>query len=367
MCALKMDLYNALNYTCGYGVLNDLGAAAASIGKKAFIIASPKAFEAAGAKIIEQLDKAGIPWEKELFAGFSSESQARAYAAKVKEAGADFIIVAGGGRTLDTAKYAASFADVMLITVPTISATNASYRRNTMAYTDDGKYISGYKNKRSPMFVFADADILGKQPLRYLYSGIIDAMARWYESKPYRDIYPNHTHQRFAVDSAKIMYDYFTMNAEAITEAFSSGKPNDMVVETVTNIIGVCGVGANFMSDIVLQGFAHPFYNMVTNISKEHEKMHGEIIGYGVLLQMLLEQIPEAEVKSELKQLQKFGFDYSLRDIGIADESELDELCEQLWIKNVPSVTCFAGKVHSAADIKAAVLKVNQMVLEARK
>jgi len=362
----RMEMYNALNYACAYGVLNELGAAVASVGSKAFIIGSPKSLEVAEKLVENQLQQVNIPYEKAVFTAFSSENQARQLAEQAKGYGADLIIGIGGGRTVDVAKFAATIADVKLITVPTISATNASYRRNTMQYTDDGKYITGFKNKRSPMFVFADADILGKQPLRYLYSGIIDAMARWYESKPYIDIYPLHTHQRFAVDNAKIMYDYFVGNAEKITAAFSKGEPSNTVIETVTNVIGVCGVGANFVSDIVLQGFAHPFYNMVTNVSRLHDKLHGEIIGYGVLVQMVLEQLPEAEIKAELAILQKFGFDYSLKDIGIVNEEELELLCAGLWKADVPRVTFFEGRVKSVETVKQAILKVNSMVLEAR-
>lgn len=361
-----IQLYNPMNYICGKGVLFSIGKYAETLGHKAFMIGTPESFRAAGETIRESLYSENILFQECLFSGYPTEKQALSYASEIKEYGADFLIAAGGGRVIDTAKYAASLAGKAIITVPTVSAANASYRRDSIIYTDLGQYQKKAYNQRSPAYVIADSNILAQQPIRYLKAGVIDTMVRWYESNPYVKWYGGDLHFQFSSGMARLLYEFFNQERDSVLKAFESGTASSLISETVTRIIGLAGLSSNYQSKISLQGFAHPFYNQVTRIRSSAKLLHGEVIGYGILVQLILEGKDPDVIQEEWDRLYGYGFNYSLEDLGIFSGSQLDQLAEHLYHENLPSVL-FLDHVQHASEIKEAILRVHDGVLQRRK
>lgn len=361
---LSVSTYNALDFICSYGALEKLAGYAKNLGKNAWLLGSAQGFRRAGVCISQILEENSIGYGFEIFSGYPTEEKALAYAEEIKAIKADFVIAMGGGRVLDEGKRAASLAGVPVITVPTISATNAAYRRNSMMYNDKGHYLRGGINEKSPLLVLADAEILQRQPDYCLNAGIIDTMARYYEALPYKEVYGDKLHYRFAIKVAEVMYEYFKENRAAIKEAFSSSEKSQVVLDTVANIIGLCGIDANYVSGIVLQGFAHPFYNQATRVRKEQKKLHGEVIGFGILVQLLLEGVPEEKWQEEFELLRDFGFDYTLRDMGL-DAEMTRKLVANLWNDEFPTIL-FLSHVQSEAEILAAIAEVDKRIYAAR-
>lgn len=362
----QIKLYGPLNFIVGSGVLRSIGKYSLPVGKKALILTSEHSDQAAGEVIRESLDDAGISYVGYTFSGIPSEKQARFYADKAKEDGADFFIAAGGGRVLDTAKYAAYFADKPILTVPTISATNASYRRNTILYDDEGRFIVRKLNKESPLYVLVDTDILAKQPLRYLNSGIIDSLVRLYEARPYGPLYGEGLQFPFAYQLAVVIYDYFSKHHDAVIRAFTEGGDLQTVRETVTAIIALPGIAANYAGGVKLTGFAHPFYNQLTRVNPGRTLLHGEIVGYGILVQLLLEGKPEEEFLKEYKLLQSYGFDYSLEDLGLDQGTRLKDIVHALYTENLPK-TPFLSHIKTEGEIEKAIVTVDELVCKERR
>lgn len=93
----------------------------------------------------------------------------------------DFIIGAGGGKALDTAKYAAEICGIPVITIPTIAATCAAASNQIIVYSDDGEYLENVYPKTNPPLVIVDPEVILRAPKKYLISGIYDSLAKWYE------------------------------------------------------------------------------------------------------------------------------------------------------------------------------------------
>lgn len=365
MGSSDIQLYNPMNYICGKKALLSIGKYAETLGHKVLVIGTPHSFSAAGNYIRDSLSASHISFQECIFSGYPTDRQAAFYAMKAKKYGADFLIAAGGGRVIDTAKYAASLAGKKIITVPTVSSVNASYRRDSIIYTDLGQYQKKVANQQSPVYVIADSDILARQPVRYLNAGIIDTIVRWYESRPYSELCSSDLHFQFSASTAHMLYEFFGHQREHILKAFAAGIDSPIISETVTRIIGITGLSANYQSDTSLKGFAHPFYNQVTRIRSAVRLTHGEIIGYGILVQLILEGRAPNIIHEEWETLAGYGFDYSLEDLGIFSDKQLNALAENLYRDSIPSVL-FLHHIHHAEEIKDAVLQVHHMVLQGR-
>ncbi|WP_461248834.1 iron-containing alcohol dehydrogenase, partial [Treponema sp. R6D11] len=94
---------------------------------------------------------------------------------------ADVLIAAGGGRVMDTAKLAASYAKVPIITIPTIPATCAAFTTLSVMYNSKGQQTEYIYRETAPEAVVVDKEILSSAPLRYFYAGVADSVVKKYE------------------------------------------------------------------------------------------------------------------------------------------------------------------------------------------
>lgn len=364
MSESAVKLYNPLNFIAGPGVIQQIGEFARPFGRRALLIGSEHSLRAAGDAIRQSLGGAGISYAVHSFSGIPSDEAAQSYAAVAASEGAEIIIAAGGGRVLDTGKAAAAIADLPVITVPTISATNASFRRNTIMYNGQGSYVRREPNKQSPRYVLADTNILAGQPRRYLDAGIIDSLVRLYESEPYVLIYEGRLPFEFNYSIAKELYRFFSANEKAIHHDFGEGKPTALVNDTVTAIIGAAGIASNYLSDIQRGGFAHPFYNEVTWVNPARTYLHGEIVGLGILVQLQVLGVSEARFEQEFALLRSYGLDYTMEDIGIGS-GRMEELSRRLYENHVPRLP-FLRHVRGEEEIRRAILRVDRRIRQAR-
>lgn len=358
------EIYNPGRFLCGYGVLEQIGTFARDLGDNALLVGSAKALQQVQEPIAASLEKAGVRYSIYRYEGYPSEARVESIVQTAKDAGARLLIGAGGGRCVDATKYAADVLGLRLITVPTISATNASYRKNSVVYTETGEYVHAHHNKRSPEVVLAEASILSRQPLRYLYSGIIDSAARSYEIEPYRQLQGKRAPYQYTTRLGDLLSQFYQENAEAIRRAFTSGTPSPLVVETLTDIIGVSGVGSNFSSGLAMKIFAHPFYNHVTQVAGKHTLTHGEIVGYGLLVLFTLENWEKKAFDREYDIFRQYGYDFTLTDIGIETPEQLDALVGMLAKDTLPKL--FFLEDRSPENLKRAILSVDAYVKERR-
>lgn len=355
-----IKLYNPLNFVAGPGALRKIGGIARLYGTKALFLGSERSLAAAGDRIRQSLSEAGVSYTIHSFSGIPTDQEAESYGAIAKDEGAELVIAAGGGRVCDVAKEAAAIADLPVITAPTITATNASFRRNTIVYNEEGSYIRRELNKESPRYVLADTDILARQPRRYLDSGIIDSLVRLYESEPYHLIYEGELPFTFNYGIAQALYQFFAVNEKDIHRDFAKGRSTPLVEDTVTAIVGLAGIASNYMSHIKTGGFAHPFYNGVTWVNPRRTYLHGEIVGFGILVQLALLGVSESRFDRELSLLQSYGLRYGLAEFGLGHE-EIQALARRLYGKDVPRLP-FLSHVKGAEQIQEAMLFADRKV-----
>ncbi len=345
------------------GIIKRAGEYVEKVGRRPLIIAGKTAFEKVKDGFIPSLVKAGVDSENIcIFTGYPSQNQFDKYAEIAKRIDADVIIGIGGGRVIDTAKAAADILGLYVITVPTIAATCAAWAAVTIQYDDEGAYVGGRWNLRSPWLVIADSEIIFSAPVRYLYSGVVDTFAKLYETKPTLEKYPENITMQLAVYGSKIAYDRLEANVEKAVRESEKGIYGNAAKDTIDAIIYLAGFAGSFQEGLTHYGFAHPFYHVSTRLPNTRIKLHGEKVAYGIVAQLFLEKKSEEEIAETIRLFDKYNAAFSLDEIGIRGN-----LSEDIDFIAKDVKEAFSYVTFDEESIKKALLDADRLTRQVRK
>ena len=302
----------------GTGTLRELVQLISRYGSKALLLASPTVVKKVLSRHVgEDLNDVCVV---EVFGGECSETELSRIAIQLSQTKADLIIGMGGGKTIDAAKISADRANLPVIVVPTIASTDAPCSGCAVTYTESGVFEAVHYQKRSPAAVLVDLDIIVQSPVRFLISGMGDALATWFEARSCQQSgSPNECGGLSTITGlgiAKLCYDtlleygYQAKLANlqgAITPAFSK--------ITEANIL-LSGIG--FESSGIAG--AHAIHNGLTAVDDTHGYFHGEKVAFGVLATLHLNAAAQSEMEEVYGFCEKIGLPCTLADLGIKDD-----------------------------------------------
>ena len=128
---IKLDnayKFGAGRYLQEAGALNLVGNEVARFGKKALVIAGPRAWAATEGKVEKSLRDADVAFELSIYPDQNTYERAKEHALQALTSGCEVIVGVGGGRIMDQAKATAHFAgDLPVVEVPTSIATCAAF------------------------------------------------------------------------------------------------------------------------------------------------------------------------------------------------------------------------------------------------
>lgn len=73
--------------------------------------------------------------------------------------------------------------EALIIVLPTIAATDAPTSHSAVLYTSDGSFDDYAYFKQSPSVVLVDTSIIASAPVRFLVSGMGDALSTYFEAR----------------------------------------------------------------------------------------------------------------------------------------------------------------------------------------
>ncbi|MEX0588991.1 MAG: iron-containing alcohol dehydrogenase family protein [Cyanobium sp.] len=238
----------------------------------------------------------------------------------------DAVIAIGGGKVLDAGKLLAHRHGLACITVPTSAATCAGWTALANLYTPHGAFVGDVALARCPDLLIFDHALVRQAPTRTLASGIADAMAKWYEASVSSGASGDGLVQQ-AVQMARVLRDQLMLEAE---EALRD--PHGAAWERVAE---ACGLSAGLIGGIggasCRTVAAHAVHNGLTQLEASHGQLHGEKVGFGILVQLRLEEMLggnqlAAQARRQLLPLfRQLGLPVSLEELGLA-EAGLHEL-----------------------------------------
>ena len=168
-------------YVMGEGEINNLGYFVKLYGKSALVIANKDDVNRVKPQLDATAEKHGVSFVYADFRGECSREEVARLKEIAKENKCATIIGLGGGKAIDTSKCV-NAAKLRLIIVPTIAATDAPTSHSAVLYTEDGAF-DDYAYFTSPDVVLIDTSVIAKAPVRFLVSGMGDALSTYFEAR----------------------------------------------------------------------------------------------------------------------------------------------------------------------------------------
>lgn len=305
------------------GALGDAGETVASIAKRVYIVGGRAALRVAQAALTAGFDRAGIRYEIFEYSGYPTIHAATDIARRAKEFQAGAVVAVGGGRLTDTVKAAGSIAALPVIAVPTVAATCASWAATSILYNDDGEFTEPRANENAPVFLVLDTDVLAKAPIRYLQSGISDALARWYENAPHLK-HSNGFYLRWQLKQAELIREILEFEGLRVVADLKRGVYNpEEVVRVIDAAVFLTGIFVSVRSsdELFYGGIAHNIYHLSTVLHELHGALHGEQIAFALIASALLEGKPEQELYNLISLFYKFEQPLTFEELGLGDDA----------------------------------------------
>lgn len=313
------------SYTIGADAYDKLAAHCLTCGKKALAVGGKTALEKALPKIQAALAGTGVELADPLwYGGECTYENIDLVVAAAGQCGADMILGVGGGKALDTAKGAAQRAGVPVFCLPTIAATCAATSAQSIVYTADSVFDSFYFLDGPAAHVFIDTQIIAEAPVKYLRAGIGDTVAKHYEcALSAQNDELAHSDALAVQVSGLCVGPIRRYGLQALADC-RQDIATFALEQVVLAIIVTTGMVSVLIQDKYNGALAHSlFYGFTILPHFEEHYLHGDVVGYGVLVQLAVEK--RQQELAELYQLfADMGLPTCLADIGVrCDREEL--------------------------------------------
>ena len=299
------------------GILAEAGIYLKRMGRRPLVLGDELVFSLVRPTLEDRLAAAGLSPSFVLFGNECSLSEISRLEAIVHRQKLDFIIGTGGGKVIDTSRVVAEKLQLPLVAIPTSAATCSGASSVSVIYENGIRQAT--VNGKSAELVLVDSSILSTAPIRLLAAGMGDALAKWYEGKPgYDQMKENDSATRAAMTlSTQVKETILGLGLKAKQDV--EARQNSQAVETIvennillTAVIGGLG-GSKFRIAV-----AHALVYGMTVLPQVRQNLHGEMVAYGVVVQLCLEK-NEEELKLILPFFSQLGLPLTLKELGMTN------------------------------------------------
>jgi len=312
------------------GIIDKLGEYAAELGNHMLILCSANTRKRIGNRIESSLTKAGCTAVFDTFCGETTQDEIDRVVKDLADYECDVIVGAGGGKVIDAARGAADACGVKLVVLPTVASNDSPCSALSVIHDEAGKVLELRVTKRSPELVLVDTEIIAAAPVRLLIAGIGDALATWFEARACKKSGAVTTSGGRCSDAAlalaKLCYDTLVQHGPSAMEAVSRGEINESLEKVVHANTYLSGIG--FESGGVAA--AHAINDGFSIIPEGNKLYHGEVVGFGVLCLLVLENASEAEIFEVTSLMKTVGLPMTLEQMNMShlDDDTLHRVAE---------------------------------------
>lgn len=335
---------NLPSYSIGQAVYRDMKTICRPYGQKAVVIGGKRGMEAARNKLNQAADHAGIKILDYVLYGeectFDTVERLKKNESFLE---ADMVLAVGGGKALDTSKCLCEMTGKALFTFPTIASNCAACTTVSIMYNEDGTFLKPYFFLKPPIHAFIDTAIIAKAPSKYMWAGIGDTYAKYFEAKisSRNEKLPHYT--AMGVNTSRMCLEPLLENGLEAYTSNQNGECTEALEETVLAIVVTTAIASIFLTRDFTpdynSGLAHAIFYALTSVPVIEERhLHGEVVGFGVLMALLVDGDKESFDKIYTLN-SALGLPTQLSDIDMTYEafSHLFERVSQMGdIKHYP-------------------------------
>ncbi len=262
----------------------------------------------------------------EQFGGQCTEREILRCTKAAEELAPEVVVGIGGGKTMDTAKAVADNCQAAVIIVPTTASTDAPAMGLSVIYTEEGEHIGARHYRKNPDLVLLDTEILVKAPIRFLVAGMGDALSTYVECRAnFQSSSPNYVNKGYRQTIAGLAVSkacHETILAKGVLAKLAAEK--GLCTKDVEDVIEantlLSGLGVQNTSC----AGAHSIAEGITVLPPCAQLLHGEVVAFGVLVQLIVEGAPAEELEELYDFYQEVGLPYTFEDLDIPDASQED-------------------------------------------
>lgn len=320
------------SYSIGDKIYNKISEICEPYGTKVIAIGGHKAIAAAKDKIIaackeSKLEILDFIW----YGGEATYENVEKLMENDLVKQADMIFSIGGGKSTDTGKCLGVKCGKPVFSFPTIASNCSACTSVSIMYYPDGRFKEPFFFQAPPVHAFIDTDILVHSPSRYMWAGMGDTMAKYFESSmSSRGEELNH-YTQMGVDVSKMCYEPVLQYGKEAMESNNAQEVSYAYEQVVLAIIVSTGIASIFLTaEHIIDyntGLAHAiFYSLTAYPHIEKNHLHGEVVSYGVLNLLLVDK-NEEDFEKVYKFSKDVGLPTCLADLEFGKD-KLEELAE---------------------------------------
>ncbi len=302
---------------------------AKDMGKSFLFICSRSGCKAAKPKIEKSFAGKDVKARFEVFGGTSSRSEISKMRKIVQDDKIDVICGIGGGSAIDTAKATAYYEHLPVVVIPTVCATDAPCTGLSVIYNDDGTFSNYIFYPKNPDAVIVDSSIIVHAPVRFLVSGMGDALGTYFEArmceKTNSPSLENGGITKSAMALCELCYHTLLEDGYKAKKAAELGVLTPAVEAIIEANTYLSGVGA----DNGGLATAHSVYNGFTALDECKHTMHGELVAFGTLVQLVLEDAPDDEINEVMDFCVSVGLPITLKQVGVTNPKRVKVAAEK--------------------------------------
>lgn len=311
------------NYSIGEDAISHLGDRLEVYGKNIAVIGGETALKVALPKIEKNLDCLDFNITKVIVhKGESSHYNMDSDIELLNKLDVDIIIGVGGGKAIDTAKGVAYKMNLPVFSVPTIASTCSATSALSVVYKENGEFEEIFEFGKPPIHSFIDLDIITQAPDSYLRAGMGDTIGKRFECQfAARGDELAHG-SRLGREVSNLCYDPLLLYGEKALQDCKKNLVSNELLEAVLAIIVSTGMVSISVEDRYNSAVAHAtYYGLVNLPGFEEHYLHGDVVAYGVLVQLAIDNNLEELV--ELKEfLEKIEIITSLEAMDVKVDKE---------------------------------------------
>lgn len=331
-------------YIQGRHALQEIGNHIKPLAKNALVLADDFVMSLVGKQVENSLNACSLSSHFEAFNGECSHDEIKRLTQLAQKNDHDVIIGLGGGKTIDTAKAVAHFANIPVVVAPTIASTDAPTSALSVIYTPTGEFDSYLMLPKNPEIVIMDTSIISQAPARLLVAGMGDALATYFEaracSSTQQKTMAGGTATLAALSLAELCYHTLLTNGYKAKLAVDAG----VCTPAVENIIEANTLLSGIGFESAGLGAAHAIHNGMTALEECHHIYHGEKVAFGTLVQLVMENGDNQELEDVLSFCTSLGLPVTLKELGITAEG--DEL--KAKVLAMATASCAEGEsIHN--------------------
>ena len=251
------------------------------------------------------------------FGGECSDAEIERGREEALRVGARTLLGAGGGKVLDTARAVAAALELPVVCCPTTAASDAPCSALSVIYSPEGVFERCLFYRRNPDLVLVDTWVIAKAPVRTLIAGMGDALATYFEADAAgRACRPNQVgglSTLAAQNLARLCYETLLKDGVEAVAAAREGVVTPALERIVEANTLLSGLGFESGGLAV----AHSVHNGLTQAPETHDRLHGEKVAFGTLVQLVLEGRDAALLEEVLGFSWAVGLPMTLLGLGL--------------------------------------------------